>query len=63
MFFTLKKSVYRCARTHYFISGDFKGFNSTVENRALPSLHEGSLEITLTVYLRTSIKLFLLKND
>ena len=28
-----------------------KGFKGTVVNRALPSLHKGSLEITLTVPL------------
>jgi len=33
------------------LSINLQGFNGTVVNRALPSLHGGSLEITLTIPL------------
>ena len=35
-----------------FIVDHYKGFKGTIENRALPSLQGGSLEITLTVPFR-----------
>ena len=44
IFYTTKNEKRKKYLTHYLSD---KGFNGTIVNRTLPSLHGGSLEITL----------------
>ena len=49
-----KKTLSNLKKRHYLQHyWSDKGFKSTFVNRVLPSLHGGSLEITLTVPLNT----------